>query len=75
MSYILNPSEVKTLLPGDPGFKFTSDMVEYPRAAIVITEDCPNHVKTNIWLYQRQGYLKPVAYVPTKEYIWETLGK
>lgn len=75
MSYIVKPSEVKTLFPGDQGFKFDSDMVEYPRAAIVITEDCPDNLKAQIWIYQRKGYIKPVAYVPTKEYIWDTLGR
>jgi hypothetical protein len=75
MSYSVKPSEVKTLMPGDGGFKFTSNLVEYPRAAIVITEDCPDNLKSQIWIYQRKGYIKPVAYVPTKELVWEELVK
>ena len=75
MSYNVKPNEIKTLFPGDPGFKFTKDMVEYPRAAIVITEDCPDNLKSQIWIYQRKGYIKPVAYVPTKELIWEELQR
>ena len=75
MSYSVKPIEVKTLMPGDQGFKFTKDMVEYPRAAIVITEDCPDNLKSQIWIYQRKGYIKPVAYVPTKELVWEELVK
>lgn len=73
MSYTVNPIEVKTILPGDTGFKFTSNMVEYPRAAIVITDECPENLRAQIWIYQRKGYIKPVAYVPTKEFVWEKL--
>lgn len=75
MSYIVKPSEVKTLIPGDEGFKFMSDLVEYPRAAIVITDECPENLRAQIWIYQRKGYIKPVAYVPTKELIWEELQR
>lgn len=75
MSYIVKPSEVKTFIPGDEGFKFMSDLVEYPRAAIVITDECPENLRAQIWIYQRKGYIKPVAYVPTKELIWEELQR
>lgn len=75
MSYIVKPTEVKTLLPGDPGFKFTSGLAEYPRAAIVITEDCPANYRDIIYTCQAKGWLKPVAYVPTKELVWEELQR
>ena len=75
MSHHVNLTEVKTLLPGDKGFKFTKNMIEYPRAAILVTEDCPSDIKTKIWLYQRQGYIRPVAHVPTKELVWEELQR
>lgn len=73
MSYIVEPSEVKTLFPGDVGFKFSNNLVDYPRAAIVITENCPDNYKHIVYTCQAKGWIKPVAYVPTKEYIWETL--
>ncbi len=75
MSYNVKPNEVKTVFPGDASFKFTKDMVEYPRAAIFIAEDCPDNLKYQILIYQRKGYIKPVAYVPTKELIWEELQR
>lgn len=75
MSYTVKPTEVKSLLPGEKGFKFTSDMVEYPRAAIVVTEDCPDDIKKYIYIYQKKGYIKPIAYVPTKELVWEELQR
>ena len=68
-------SEVKTLSPGDAGFKFTKGLVEYPRAAIVITDECPDNLKSQIWIYQRKGWIKPIAYVQTKELIWEELQR
>ena len=75
MSYIVKPTEVKKLLPGDDGFKFMSVMVEYPRAAIVITEDCPANYRDIIYTCQAKGWIKPVAYVPTKELVWEELQR
>jgi len=73
--YIYDTPEVKILSPGDKGFKFTSNLIEYPRAAIAITDECPENLKAQIWIYQRKGYIKPVAYVPTKEYVWDQLGQ
>lgn len=75
MSYLVKPTEVKTLLPEDNGFKFTINLIEYPRAAIVITKSCPDNVAQMIQLYQKKGYIKPIAYVPTKEFIWEELKR
>lgn len=71
----MTPSQVKTLFPGDEGYKFTSGMVEYPRAAIVIMENCPENYKNIIYTCQAKGWIKPVAYVPTKEFIWDELGR
>lgn len=75
MSYIVKPTEVKKLLPEDKGYKFTSNMVEYPRAAIVVTENCPENYKHVIYTCQAKGWIKPVAYVPTKELVWEELQR
>lgn len=75
MSYIVKPSEVKTLLPEDKGFKFMSELVEYPRAAITVTKECPANYMDIIYTCQAKGWLKPVAYVPTKELIWEELQR
>ena len=68
-------SEVKTLFPEDKGYKFINGMVEYPRAAIVIMENCPENYKHVIYTCQAKGWIKPVAYVPTKELVWEELQR
>ena len=75
MSYIVKPSEVKMLCPGDDGYKFVKDMIEYPRAAIVVMENCPENYKQIVYTCQAKGWIKPVAYVPTKELIWEELQR
>lgn len=73
MSYIVSPREVKTLFPGDKGFTFMDNLVEYPRAAIMITEHCPDKYRDIFYTCQAKGWIKPVAYIQTKEYIWEKL--
>lgn len=69
----MNPSEVKKLLPEDKGFKFMNDLVEYPRAAIAVTPECPERYRDMIYTCQAKGWITPIAYVPTKEFIWEKL--
>ena len=58
---------------GDNKFKFISDMVEYPRAAISVSKNCPDEVIEKIGLWLKKGYIFPVAYIKENEYIWETL--
>jgi hypothetical protein len=65
--------EVLTLLPEDKNFKFSHKFVQFPRAAIMISEDCPENYKSIIYTCQAKGWLQPIAYVPTKEFIWEKL--
>ncbi|NDB82348.1 MAG: hypothetical protein EB127_06355 [Alphaproteobacteria bacterium] len=71
----VKPSEVKMFLPGDDGYKFIKDMIEYPRAAIIVTANCPDNYKQIVYTCQAKGWIKPVAYVPTSEYIWEELKR
>jgi hypothetical protein len=60
---------------GDDKFKFSSDMVEYPRAAISVSKNCPDEVIEKIGLWLNKGYIFPVAYVKESDYIWEQLKK
>lgn len=73
--YNVKPSEVKMFLPGDDGYKFVKDMIEYPRAAIIVTDKCPDNYKQIVYTCQAKGWIKPVAYVPTKELVWEELQR
>ena len=75
MSYIVKPTEVKSLYPGDKDFKFMIDLVEYPRAAVTVTKECPANYRDIIYTCQAKGWIKPIAYVPTKELVWEELQR
>lgn len=71
----VKPCKVKMLCPDDDGYKFTRDKIEYPRAVIIITENCPDNYRQIIYTCQAKGWIKPAAYVPTNEYIWEELQR
>ena len=75
ISYIVNGEEVpiKELEPGDKHFKFTQGLVEWPRAAIKISDDCPSNFLATIQVCISMGYIKPVAYVPEPTIVWEIL--
>jgi len=75
ISYIINGEEVpiKELEPGDKHFKFTQGLVEWPRAAIKISDTCPRNIQRQISQYMSLGYIKPIAYVPEQTIIWEIL--
>lgn len=68
-----NREEVLTFLPKDKDFKFSNKFVQFPRAAIMISEECPENYKQIIYTCQAKGWLQPIAYVPTREFIWEKL--
>ena len=55
--------------PTDRGFKFMSGMVEFPRAAIAVEENCPHDVRLNLQLWVSNGWITPIAYISEKEYI------
>ena len=48
-------------------------MVEFPRAAISVSNDCPDDVRLKMQMWIGNGWITPVAYVRESEYIWEKL--
>lgn len=68
-------NDVIEIEPRDKGFKFMVSMVEYPRAAISISNECPPDVRTQLQMYVGNGWIKPVAYVRESEYVWEKLSE
>jgi DNA-binding transcriptional regulator LsrR (DeoR family) len=52
--------KVLEIKQGDKGFKFISGYVEYPRAAILVTDECPARVRLDLQQYE-------------SEYVWEKL--
>lgn len=65
--------EIIATMPGDKNFKFSTQFVEYPRAAIGVAKNCPGEYKDLIQKMQHHGWIYPIAYIPSKEYIWAKL--
>lgn len=66
--------KINSIRQGDPQFTITDGIVNYPRAMIHITPDCPQHVRETINWAIANGYLKTVAHVQGKELTWERLS-
>ena len=67
--------EIKEVRQGDPNFMLTDGFVNYPRAMIHITPECPQVLRDEIMWAANNGYLKCVAYVQGKELSWQELTK
>lgn len=67
--------EIKEVRQGDPNFMLTDGFVQYPRAMIHITPECPLRVREQINWAIAEGYLKTVAHVQGKELTWQELTK
>lgn len=66
-------TKVLEIKQGEKGFKFVSGLVEYPRAAILVTDECPARVRLELQQWVSNGWISPVAYVREDEYVWEKL--
>jgi len=66
-------TKVLEIKQGDKGFKFMSGYIEYPRAAILVEDNCPYDVRLQVQQYVSNGWIAPVAYVRENEYVWEKL--
>jgi hypothetical protein len=67
--------EIKEVRQGDPNFTLTDGFVNYPRAMLHITPECPPTLRDEIMWAANNGYLKCVAYVQGKELTWQELTK
>jgi len=69
-------SRYKALRPSDPDFTFSPDGITLvSRAAIEISQRCPENYKDLIQECIGHGWLKPVAHMRDTEYTWELLRK
>jgi len=73
--YNIKSEAYKSFCPEDKGYKFVKNGVEYPRAVIDVSEKCPYSYRKIVMLCQAKGWIKPIAYVPTYEYMWEELQR
>jgi len=64
----------KEIRQGDHDFYMTDGIKVVPRAYIEVSDVCPTNIKLAIHRAMADGYLKTVACMQDKEYVWEKLG-
>ena len=62
------------LKPGEAGFTFTDGYAIYNRAAIEVSQDCPQSILKTIELAVVNNWIKPIAYLKEEEYTWVRLS-
>ena len=75
MEITFHQSQIRTLKQSDPNFVIYDGLVQAPRAGFEINHSCPKEHMMIINECILHGWLKPVANVTEKEYIWMNLSK
>lgn len=73
MNITARQSKIKTLRQGDPRFMMQDTFVMVPRAGFEINEHCPKEYRSIISECIRNGWLKPIAHVYSKELTMDAL--
>lgn len=69
-----SPRTYRKLTPTDVDFRFRPDGIAVvSRAGIEISRDCPANIVKHVEWAVAMGYVKPVAFIPDRELIWEKL--
>lgn len=74
MTFTTNDTKIKEIRQGDNDFYISDGVKLAPRAYIEISDMCPSSMKLAIQRAMADGYLKTVACVKTKDYMWEKLS-
>lgn len=74
MTFVNNNTKIREINQGDPDFLITDGIKMSPRAYIEISDVCPTNIKLAIHRAITDGYLKVVACVKEKDYMWEKLS-
>jgi hypothetical protein len=75
MTFIIPENNFKEIKRDDALFYMTDGIRLVPRASIEISKSCPYNYQQIIADCIDRGWVKPVAYIKTKELIWEKLGE
>lgn len=70
MAYTFHKSQLRTLGQGDPNFMIQDGIVRTPRAGFNISQGCPKEYRMIILECINNGWLKPVAHITEREYIF-----
>jgi hypothetical protein len=74
MTYTLHKSQLRTLRQDDPNFMIRDGIVRAPRASFHILPECPREYRMIILECINNGWLKPVAHITEREYIFMGLN-
>lgn len=74
MTFVTNDTKIKEIKQGDSDFFISDGIRVVPRAYIEVSDICPSNMKLMIHRAMAEGYLKTVACVKDKVYMWEKLG-
>jgi len=74
MTFTLHKSQLRTLRQDDPNFMIQDGFVRAPRAGFHILSECPKEYKMIISECINNGWLKPVAHITEREYIFMGLS-
>ncbi len=74
MTFVQNETKIREIRQGDSDFYITDGIKQSPRAYIEISDMCPINMSLMIHQAMADGYLKTVACVREKDYVWEKLA-
>lgn len=75
MKITAHQSQVRMVRQNDPIFMIVDGIVVTPRAGFEISLQCPREYRLIIQDCIDRGWLKPIAHVTEKEYVWMNLSK
>ena len=75
MTFVTSDDKIREIHSDHPDFYINNGIKLAPRAYIEVSYKCPTNIRLAIDLAVANGYLKAVANVKEKEYIWEQLQK
>jgi hypothetical protein len=74
MTFTIHENRFKEIRQDDAHFRMIDGIKMVPRAGLEISTSCPYNYKLILAECIDKGWVKPVAYVKTKELFWEVLG-
>lgn len=74
MTFTVQENRFKEIKHDNEHFYMTDGFRMVPRASIEISKQCPYNYQQILADCIDRGWVKPIAYVKTKELFWEELG-
>ena len=74
MTFVTNNTKIRAIRQGDNDFYISDGVKISPRAYIEISDACSPNLKLAIHKAMADGYLKAVACVKEKDFMWEKLS-